>query len=192
MPAPTYTAFPANKNYQVQAKNAFNEVRLLLGKANSALVKLKQYQPGQTLETNDQREADRFVRWFAPFTPANINNVRDNVIYPMVRQLETLPVTIQCGGPLCQPNWYAYVTAPGGGLGAGITIFLCNKFFTAPQYGKDSQVGTLLHEISHLVGTTHDHQYGQDNCLTLATTNPAQAMDNADNYEYYLESFHYT
>lgn len=169
-----------------QAEKVYNEVRLLLGKASLAIISLQKYQPGQRYEPKDQMEADRFALWFGPAIPENYETVRNNVIYPMVLQLERNPVTIECGGANCNRRVYAYVTA----AGAGITINLCQKFFTAPLYGTDSQVGTLLHEITHLVGNTQDYKYDWEAAKALAENNPADAMNNADNYEYYLESFH--
>lgn len=189
MPAPTYQN--CNDSHKNQAEKAYNEVRLLLGKANSAIVSLQKYSLEQNYETKDQQEANRFVKWFGPINAQSLATVRDRVIYPMVRQLENKSVTIECGGNDCERGDFAYVTAPGAGLGNEIIIHLCQAFFTAPLYGTDSQVGTLLHEISHLVGNTEDHRYQQEDCLKLARNNPAKAMNNADNYQYYLESFHY-
>ncbi|WP_017721273.1 M35 family metallopeptidase [Kamptonema formosum] len=189
MPAPTY--LNCNESQKNQGQKAYNEVRFLLGKANSAIISLQKYSPGQNYEPKDIEEADRFFKWFGSINTANLATVRDRVIYPMVRQLENNSVTIECGGADCERRDFAYVTAPGAGLGVGIIINLCEAFFTAPLYGTNSQVGTLLHEISHLVGNTNDHKYGQSRCLELAKTNPLEAINNADNYEYYLESFHY-
>ena len=143
MPNPTY--LNCNDNHKNQAQKAYNEVRLLLGKANSAIVSLQKYKPGWRYEPKDQQEADRFVKWFGPVNEANLATVRDNVIYPMVRQLENNSVTVECGGVHCDPGDFAYVAAAGAGLGAGIIINLCQQFFTAPLYGTNSQVGTLLH-----------------------------------------------
>ena len=58
MAIPTYANFGDNTNHLSQAKKAFNEVRLLLGKANSALVNCP----------NDPSEQDRFVVWFGQYT----------------------------------------------------------------------------------------------------------------------------
>jgi len=55
----------------------------------------------------------------------------------------------------------------------------------------DSRAGTLIHESSHFTanGATHDHVYGQENAKNLATSNPSQAIDNADNHEYFAENY---
>jgi len=38
------------------------------------------------------------------------------------------------------------------------------------------------------VGKTQDYAYGTSACQNLASTSPAKAVFNADNYEYYAES----
>jgi len=69
-------------------------------------------------------------------------------------------------------------------------IYLDKAFDRAPAVGKDSKAGTLCHEMSHFkdIGGTHDHKYGRKKALDLATTDPAKAQDNADNFEYYCEA----
>ena len=48
----------------------------------------------------------------------------------------------------------------------------------------------LVHESSHFTvnGGNEDYAYGLEDCLTLASTNPDQAVFNADSYEYFVES----
>lgn len=68
-------------------------------------------------------------------------------------------------------------------------IYLDKAFASAPKTGQDSQAGTLAHEMSHFddIGATDDHVYGPANAKQLAQTDPAKALGNADNFEYYLE-----
>jgi len=71
------------------------------------------------------------------------------------------------------------------------TIYCCSAFWPAPVAGGwDTKAGTLIHELSHFddICGTRDHAYGTTNCRNLARNNPAQAVNNADNYEYYCES----
>ena len=44
--------------------------------------------------------------------------------------------------------------------------------------------------MSHftVVASTNDDVYGQAGAKNLAITNPAQAVDNADNHEYFAEN----
>ena len=42
--------------------------------------------------------------------------------------------------------------------------------------------GTTLHELTHALADTNDHQYGCPEDKNLAASSPTTAMDNADNY----------
>ncbi|NOH93057.1 hypothetical protein F0229_10875 [Vibrio sp. AIC-3] len=64
---------------------------------------------------------------------------------------------------------------------------LTKLYFKAPHGGTDSKLGTLAHEFSHAYGRTNDSAYGHRDCLNLAKRNPDSAIQNADNYQYYLE-----
>jgi hypothetical protein len=68
-------------------------------------------------------------------------------------------------------------------------VFLDRQFVLAPALGTNSRAGTITHEMSHftIAGGTKDHAYGTDKCRALAKTNPALALTNADNFEYYVE-----
>ncbi len=65
--------------------------------------------------------------------------------------------------------------------------------------GKNSVGGTLIHELSHNICRTEDHEswdntgecYGTDDCLALANHMPRRAWYNADNIEYYCEDVAY-
>ncbi len=62
------------------------------------------------------------------------------------------------------------------------------EFWKAPRKGQDSKLGTLAHELSHFndIGGTGDNGYGVTNARNL-TSAPANALNNADNFEYYIE-----
>ncbi len=67
-------------------------------------------------------------------------------------------------------------------------IFLTPSFFDLGTSGKDSQMGTFIHELSHLVGIgLHPEVYGTDDALKLASSDPVKAKNNSDNYQYYVE-----
>ena len=90
-------------------------------------------------------------------------------------------VTYDCS---CKKQYYAYVypTKP-------YKIYLCKVFWQAPATGRDSKMGTLIHEMSHfnVVAATDDYVYGATGAHNLALTDPAKAIDNADNHEYFAE-----
>ena len=69
-------------------------------------------------------------------------------------------------------------------------INLGEPFWKAPATGADSKAGTLCHEMSHFadVGKTGDFAYGAFDAKQLAVKDPAKALYNADNFEFYLEN----
>jgi peptidyl-Lys metalloendopeptidase len=85
----------------------------------------------------------------------------------------------------CKHYYYAY-----GYPNKPYTIYLCKVFWLASLSGTDSQGGTLIHEMSHftLVAGTNDYVYGQAGARNLAITNPNNAINNADNHEYFAEN----
>jgi len=82
-------------------------------------------------------------------------------------------------------------------------VGLCKLFFAKQKgtgqvamklSGMDSVGGTLVHELSHNLCKTDDHEsmngtdcYGTAQCLALATGLPRRAWYNADNIEYFCE-----
>lgn len=83
-----------------------------------------------------------------------------------------------------RPGVYAFVhpTDPS-------RVFLDRQFLRAPRFGASSRAGTITHEMSHflIAGGTKDHTYGPANCKALARRDPAKALTNADNFEFYVE-----
>lgn len=69
-------------------------------------------------------------------------------------------------------------------------VFLDDAFIKAPPVGINSRAGTLVHEMSHfrIVGGTRDHAYGQVRCRLLARSRPDLALENADSFEYFIET----
>ncbi len=67
-------------------------------------------------------------------------------------------------------------------------IWLCKKFWTAPDSGFDTKFGTIVHEMSHCRASTDDIVYGVQEARDLARIYPDKAIENADSYEYFTES----
>lgn len=125
----------------------------------------------------------RYTSWFGAYTSTRYATARQHfaAIDSAIDQ-NGGQVTINCG---CNQSYYAYVypTRP-------YEIFVCRAFWSAPLTGTDSKGGTLIHEMSHFnaVAGTDDHVYGQSGARNLAASNPDQALDNADNHEYFAEN----
>jgi peptidyl-Lys metalloendopeptidase len=131
------------------------------------------------LDTNKQ--GTRYTTWFGVYDSARYSTVKAH-FGAIKNAMDTKTVTFDCS---CKKPYYAYVypTKP-------YVIYLCKVFWTAPLTGTDSKAGTLIHEMSHfnVVASTDDYVYGQTGAKSLAISNPAQAIDNADNHEYFAEN----
>lgn len=90
---------------------------------------------------------------------------------------------ISFNGSPDEEKTYAYTSFNSGKL------TLCRKFFSAPATGTDSAPGTILHELTHLLQNTDDHEYGKTKTKALASQSPHLAMRNADNFEYFCEDY---
>lgn len=125
----------------------------------------------------------RYTSWFGAYTSSRYNSVKQHfaAIDTAIDQSGG-QITINCG---CNQSYYAYVypTRP-------YEIFVCRAFWNAPNTGTDSKAGTLIHEMSHfnVVAGTDDWAYGQTAARSLANSDPAKAVDNADNHEYFAEN----
>ncbi|HRE88510.1 MAG TPA: M35 family metallopeptidase [Myxococcota bacterium] len=81
---------------------------------------------------------------------------------------------------------YAYVVRSE----AENNIYLGGAFWSFWTWtrGKNSQAGTIIHELTHRLHGTKDHGYGTGNCKGFAKKEPEKATTNADNYEYFCET----
>lgn len=123
----------------------------------------------------------RYSKWFGAADSGRINIVKAN--FTAIKDaFDNKPVTVDCG---CKKTYYAYVYP-----NQPYKIFVCKAFWTAPMTGTDSKGGTLVHEMSHFtaVAGTDDWVYGQAGAASLAISDPAKAINNADSHEYFSEN----
>ena len=123
----------------------------------------------------------RYNKWFGATDAGRAATVKAHFV-SLKDAFANKPVTVDCG---CKKTYYAYVypTQP-------YVIYVCKAFWTAPMTGTDSKGGTLVHEMSHfnVVASTDDWVYGQAGAASLAISDPAKAIDNADSHEYFGEN----
>ncbi|HEY0061130.1 MAG TPA: M35 family metallo-endopeptidase [Telluria sp.] len=123
----------------------------------------------------------RYTKWFGTYNSSRYSTVRTH-FNNIKNAFDTKNVVVDCS---CKESYYAYVypTQP-------YRIYVCNAFWSAPMTGTDSKGGTLVHEMSHfnVVAATDDRAYGQSAAASLARSNPAGAVDNADSHEYFGEN----
>jgi peptidyl-Lys metalloendopeptidase len=80
---------------------------------------------------------------------------------------------------------YGYVWTHRAGSGYRIVL---GKWFTAdPDQYEAAQ--TIYHELTHKVAHTVDHAYGVEKCRKLASAEPRKAVENADNFGYFMKSY---
>lgn len=128
------------------------------------------------------KTGSRYTWWFGTYSSSRYSTVRThfNNIYSA---LSSQAYTFNCSCSDSGTYAYVYPTQP-------YKVYLCGAFWSAPNTGTDSRAGTLVHETSHfnVVAATGDYGYGQTNAHNLAVSNPAKAITNADNHEYFTEN----
>jgi len=144
----------------------------------------------QGVAVPDRPSYQRYRTWFGVYDASRYTAVTDR--YGEIQGAAGGTVKLDCTGSgscggvpaSCDSGDYAF-TCSGG---ANQTIWLCGGFWRAPATGQDSQAGTLVHELSHWFGT-QDFAYTCSRCQDLAAREPANAVDNGDNTEYFAEDF---
>ncbi|PPT76343.1 M35 family metallo-endopeptidase [Xanthomonas arboricola] len=125
----------------------------------------------------------RYTTWFGAYNASRYSRVTSNFVnIDNALDQNNGQITVNCD---CTDSSYAYVYA-----NAPYEIYVCNAFWGAPVRGTDSKAGTLVHEMSHftVIAGTQDRAYGQSDARSLAQSNPAQAIANADSHEYFAEN----
>jgi len=151
--------------------------------AGSAVTQARAYSENAKGYLAGNNQGPRYTTWFGAYTSSRYGTVSQHfVAIDSAMDQSGGQVKINCG---CNQNYYAYVypTKP-------YEIFVCKAFWSAPTAGTDSKGGTLIHEMSHfnVVAGTDDWVYGQSGAKSLAISNPTNAVDNADNHEYFAEN----
>lgn len=128
----------------------------------------------------EQPDHPHIARWFGA---APRKTIRITLELTAARLGDMAGVEIRCNDPpSCPGGRFAYARERDMVLG------VCPPFFRARMEGTDSRWGILIHEASHLAANTRDHAYRPNGALALAKENPARAAENADNYEYFVET----
>jgi len=135
---------------------------------------------------NDLHAFPRYDRWFGAYTSGRHSTVQSHfkkIRDSMNASAKAIDYTVICDCD--EPGVFAYVFPD-----LPYQVHLCPEYHNAPLKGTDSKGGTLIHESSHFTvnGGTHDHVEGQSGAVNLARSNPTQAIDNADNHEYFAEN----
>jgi hypothetical protein len=120
-------------------------------------------------------------RWFGAAPPAE---VADRLRRTAAWLAKPSGVQLRCNDQAgCGPMHRMAYAAPSRGL-----LGLCPSFFRAGDSGFDTRWGVMIHEASHIAAGTRDHVYGPQAAAVLAKQDPMRAAENADNYEYFVET----
>jgi len=124
---------------------------------------------------------ERYQTWFGKYDSARVKTIQSHFNKISKEGLDKFSFDCTCK----RDDLFAYVYPNEFGK-----IYLCGAFWKAANAGTDSRSGTLIHESSHFTanGGTEDYAYGQEDAKSLASTDPAKAVMNADNHEYYAEN----
>jgi peptidyl-Lys metalloendopeptidase len=131
---------------------------------------------------NASKTGSRYTWWFGAVASGRYTTATSH--YANISSaLGGQPYTFDCSCTESGTYAYVYPDQP-------YTVYLCGAYWQAPANGTDSKAGTLVHETSHftVVAGTGDHVYGQTGAHNLAGSDPASAIDNADNHEYFAEN----
>jgi hypothetical protein len=129
---------------------------------------------------HEQPDAPHVRRWFGAAPRKTIRITLELTAARLARMKE---LDIRCNDPAgCPGGRFAYARE------RDLVLGLCPPYFRARMDGTDARWGILIHEASHIAANTRDHVYRPNGALTLAKDNPAQAAENADNYEYFVET----
>jgi len=119
-------------------------------------------------------------RWFGN---AGRKTVRLTLELTAARLADLEGVEIRCNDPpACPPGRFAYARE------SDLILGLCPPFFRARMEGTDARWGILIHEASHIAANTRDHAYRPEGAAALAKEDALRAAENADNYEYFVET----
>ncbi len=147
---------------------------------NSALITSAFVVSRLSSATAAERAADvLYDTWFGNYTAGRFATVQNN-LEDIHDYFLSENVSYDCTASGCGASWNAYVY-----LGGAYEIFLCNNYWGKPDSGQVSKHSIIYHETSHEAAGTTDHTYGSASCKSLANTDPAKAIENADSYEYY-------
>ncbi|QRV85906.1 peptidyl-Lys metalloendopeptidase [Ceratobasidium sp. AG-Ba] len=122
----------------------------------------------------------RWTTWFGTFSSSHFSTIKSHYA-----NIGTDATNTEYDCTCTESDTYAYTYPDEPGY-----IYLCGAFWSAPNTGTDSRAGTIIHEQSHFTNNagTQDYAYGQSAAKSLAKSNPNEAIENADNHEYFAEN----
>jgi peptidyl-Lys metalloendopeptidase len=174
--APTFAPSLAGGSLSFTSCTASQSADITTGVANA-----KTYASNSLAYMNAGNPGPRYTTWFGTYDASRFSTVTSN-FSAILSAFNDQAVVVDCR---CKKTYYAYVYP-----NQPYKIYVCKAFWTAPATGTDSKAGTLVHEMSHFtaVAGTDDWAYGHSAAKSLAISDPAKAVNNADSHEYFSEN----
>ncbi len=141
------------------------------------------------LKASDATTMKKYKLWFGVGSSSNLQEVL-GVLQSSRGKSNSVSIMCMNSSPKELGDVYAYVSTNV----ASYTIVVTEHFFRSMDFGFNSKMGILIHELSHfyLTGKTGhaDGKYGLDSVSAskaLAKADPVGARKNADAYEHFIE-----
>ncbi len=170
------TALQVSFHYYAE-KRYFRRLAVVNAKrlTDLALVRIDQW------EAQDQAD---YIKWFGAIDDRRRAKVRE--CYSMIASL----LQEEIEDP--HINWHDYADPRVAGRvipGRINDVWLGYAFWSEPPVGVNSQAGTIIHELSHLLCNTDDYTPGYDieAAKDLAGKFPRLAIKNAESYKFFAE-----
>lgn len=129
----------------------------------------------------------RFTRWFGP--PSS--DAADKVRQVFERAFSVIDTQVYWCPVANSEELQFYPTDPAAAYpkGSATEIFFGPYYFELPDTGENSKAGVFVHELTHLgsVGPTGDRAINMTESEVLAETDPKEARNTANNYEFFFE-----
>ena len=151
-------------------------------------------------EVNNNEQALRnnppspYLSWFGTFEQCRYQRVRGVLDGVRFKLNSDSTLTAYCRiDPAAPCDDAGDIAATDARVRGDFNVWFCHDFFALhANVGFDTQAGSVLHEMTHSIGNTEDipGAYGTAGAGNLATQAPARAVDNADNYEFFVEQLY--
>lgn len=180
--------FQNKKTEQALAEKAHERLYFYLNRAKLTLDRLDTIKNNVTHSVADQKEIDRFETWFGSIKnyKTHIAHVK-SVIDCIHKRFEDENIILVYDIDSEDKDTFAFVTVDDI-YKQHLKIHLCQAFFDTDEDNElfNTKIGTILHELTHIIGDTEDFAYGEDDCKKM---DKQLSIFNADSYEMYIESF---
>lgn len=178
-----HTAVAISGSNTFQNCSSTQQNSLTDARRNAALLGAQASRSLNNASIDDRQNSSWYNHWFGAYNGSRYNTVASKAA-AIDSALQTQNFTFECAPADCQPSWGAYVYP-----NSPYNVYLCSQYWPADEIGVFSKSDMLVHEVSHfsVVADTDDIAVGYTAAENLASSNPAQAIKNSYNYQFYTQ-----